>query len=321
MSQGGDDFSDYETTTFDPGWTMTIAVIVICSLMNLSLPLLLRFGKYWEERRTMSSNTANEGDDSPAGDLSNVDVNRNTSDISSPNHVPSSAASAVSESHSTTTRSVVSYASISQIASDVMNVRTKKGHHQRHHHIQTEKWAQTVDEESTNQPLKYYPGSRLIEFDDNSACPSVMSQLDQDAVSAHDAIDAQEGSPYKNNTMEQNASGWQRLVEIAAWEFEMKRITALAIPYGIQGISAGVFELINVAFIGNFVGVREANVYVVVAILLEFTATLTYGFIEGKATSDINLRAFVHRFILIFCYFQLWLFSALKLMERGTICW
>jgi hypothetical protein len=337
MALGGDDyFSGYEITTFDPGWTVTIVVIVLCSLMNLSLPLLLRIGKYWEDRRTISSNTASAGDHSPAGFLLNVDfnanlnrsnsnrdlygnlnrsnsdlyanLNRSTSDLSIspkkgrrfglPNPSYAASASVVSESHSTTGRSVVSFSDISQIAWNVLDVKVKKGKHQRYHHHQTEKWAQTVDEESRNKPLGY-PDGRLIEFDDTSVCPSVMSKLDQDAVSVHDAVDAQEGSPSQNITIE-NASGWQRLVEIAEWEFEMKRMGSLAVPYTIQGITEGVFQMINVSVIGNFIGVREANAYVVVTILLEFTATLTYGFGEGKVTFDINIniniRAFVHRF-------------------------
>ena len=113
---------------------------------------------------------------------------------------------------------------------------------------------------------------------------SVLSQLDQDAVSIRDAIDAQDGTyavehrPYE----EYPSSNWDRLLEVVEWDFEMARMSALTIPYSIQGIAEGIFQIITVAIIGNFIGVREANAYVVVTILLEFTAAFTYGFGEGK---------------------------------------
>jgi Na+-driven multidrug efflux pump len=74
----------------------------------------------------------------------------------------------------------------------------------------------------------------------------------------------------------------QRVIEITDWDSETKRLVSLAIPFSIQGCVEGVFQTLNVAAIGNFVGTKEANAYVVVTILLEFTNTFNYGFSEGK---------------------------------------
>lgn len=115
-----------------------------------------------------------------------------------------------------------------------------------------------------------------------------MSILDQDAVSVRDAVDAQDGqilgdiAGQKLLEHDEPSSLWQQFLEIADWDTESKRLAVLTIPYTIQGCTEGLFQTINVAVIGHFLGVMPANAYVVVTILLEFSQTVTYGFGEGK---------------------------------------
>lgn len=117
----------------------------------------------------------------------------------------------------------------------------------------------------------------------SSACSkSVMSNLDHDAVSVQDAIDAHDGGAVLLEKDEPPSSLWGQFLDIVDWETESKRLAKLTIPFTIQGCSEGVFQIVNVSVIGHFVGVMEANAYVVVTILVEFSATLTYGFAEGK---------------------------------------
>lgn len=78
---------------------------------------------------------------------------------------------------------------------------------------------------------------------------------------------------------------WHQILEIVDWDSESKRLADLTIPYTIQGCTRGLFQTINVAIIGHSLGVMEANAYVVVATLLEFSQTITYGFGEGKKTA------------------------------------
>jgi hypothetical protein len=82
--------------------------------------------------------------------------------------------------------------------------------------------------------------------------------------------------------LEEPYSLWHQILEIVDWDSESKRLADLTIPYTIQGCTQGLFQTINVAIIGHSLGVMEANAYVVVATLLEFSQTITYGFGEGK---------------------------------------
>jgi hypothetical protein len=275
MSSENQDFSDYETTTFDPGWTFTAVVVTICILLNLSLPLVVRIGRSLEKRwglHSSPSNTSSDGE-SPA------EEQEQDAEMSAPSSVasvygtprmstPSSAASVVSDTPSGTS------AYISHIASAVLDVGPTKFHHR---HAAERRLAQ-MDHNEDNI------GNPVNDIDDNhSVCMSVLSKLDQDAVSVKDAVDALEGYPSKDDVAKQH--WWERFIEIAEWDFEMKRIASLAVPFSIQGATEGVFQIVNVAILGNLLGVREANAYVVVTILLEFTTTLNYGFSEGMYNS------------------------------------
>jgi hypothetical protein len=302
------DFSYYETTTVDPGWTLTIVVIIICLLLNSSLPFLVRFGKAWDKRRatecTSSKGTCEGGSPSEESHARNAGT-RNESfspeitssprkiPLGSPYNVPSGAASVVSEAHSSSAISVASSTYISQIASVVLNARPRKkrNHHYHHHyhHYQhqhgVERRTREPDEDSRKLSIKAQP-TQAYEMDDSSVCKSVMSMLDLDAVSVQDAIDAQEGSPYQKPSM-QKLKGWQQIIEIADWDSEMQRLGTLSIPYVIAGATEGFFQIINVAIIGHLLGVKEANAYMSVTILLEFTSVFTYGFTEGMCCTSI----------------------------------
>jgi hypothetical protein len=300
MELENQDFSDYEPMTYDPGWTFTAVVVAICILLNLSLPLVVRIGKSLEKRwgfHASPSNTSNEGE-SPAEEQeqdAEIDDSRRLRDYSNSSQsptsdksnsprktpisslritilpystsrmsAPSSAASVVSDTPSATS------AYMSHITSAVLDAGPTNFHHR---HAAERRLAQ-MDHNEDNI------GYSVNDIDDNrSVCMSVLSKLDQDAVSVKDAVDALEGYPSKDDVAKQH--WWERFIEIAEWDFEMKRIASLAVPFSIQGAAQGVFQILNVAILGKLLGVREANAYVVVTILLEFTATLNYGFSEG----------------------------------------
>ena len=72
------------------------------------------------------------------------------------------------------------------------------------------------------------------------------------------------------------------LQTICSWDVELKRLLNLAIPFGLQGFTDGLFGLVVVAVIGHFLGPRPANAYIVVAMLTDLTNTLNRGFYEGN---------------------------------------
>jgi hypothetical protein len=303
--------TDYEITTYDPGWTLTIRVIVACIILNLCLPIFLRLADYCDKRRlrkqhpcspTSTCDTtrlndlpseeepASAKENSPSSDRLKGNSSARDTSGSARKGVAFSPGTKVSDARSSApsifsdhdsvapAMSVVSSTYISQIASAVLDARpTKLGQHDYHHHRRAVRRHLMKEEEELR---KKQLGETKNEDDDSSVCPSLMSNLDEDAVSVQDAVDAEEGS-VPHNSMK-GLTGWERMLEVADWDYEMKSIVSLTIPYTIQGVSNGVFSTLNVAVIGHFVGVREANAYIIVNILVGFTNTLTDGFTGGK---------------------------------------
>jgi hypothetical protein len=74
---------------------------------------------------------------------------------------------------------------------------------------------------------------------------------------------------------------FEELYKICSWDVELKRLLTLAIPFGLQGFTDGLFGLVVVAVIGHFLGPRPANAYIVVAMLTDLTNTINRGFYEG----------------------------------------
>ena len=87
-------------------------------------------------------------------------------------------------------------------------------------------------------------------------------------------------------------NGFNRLVELAHWDSEMKALWNLSRPFATQAFIEGFFDLLCVGIIGHVFGAKEANAYVVVMILNKLTNFVNYGFYEGKFESGAMGQAF-----------------------------
>ena len=289
MALNNETFTSYEPTTEDPGWSFTVIVIVICVLVNCSLPILVKFSESRERRRKThkaeSINAAN-------GHVPNtLDRESDVSKHQMPSSTPSSVSGAAMSTFSV--RSNVSSSVLEQVASSILDGRPRT-HGQKMRVRYKKKNPPIPMQQSGEEGLK----SEKLVLDDTSSIKSVMSTLEQDAVSIQDAIDAKDGYLISGDhvpvLLEQDSPSnlWEQFLEIADWDAESKRLTSLTIPYTIQGITEGVFQILNLAIIGHYLGVMESNAYVVVTILLEFSGMVTYGFGEGKQRSESTIRQF-----------------------------
>lgn len=74
------------------------------------------------------------------------------------------------------------------------------------------------------------------------------------------------------------AAAFDRLLEIADWDKEMKRIVSLAVPFSLAAASTGAFETVRVALVANFIGTNAVAAYTIVLILLGLTFEACQGF-------------------------------------------
>ena len=124
-------------------------------------------------------------------------------------------------------------------------------------------------------------------FDDHSvAAPSVMSGLDADAISVKDAVDA--ASAIFDDKTDRNriypetywTSKFNKLLDIVAFDYEMKKFTKLAAHYSFQSIVSDILGIVEIAAMGRYVGVQAVGAYIVVSTVTGFTGCITTGFYE-----------------------------------------
>jgi len=72
-----------------------------------------------------------------------------------------------------------------------------------------------------------------------------------------------------------------RLLSIAEWDYETRRIYKLGFPFFLQALLEGAAEFGRVAIIGRLLGTKELAAYVIVDLLISFTSEVLGGIHES----------------------------------------
>jgi hypothetical protein len=293
-----EDFSNYVEDTVDPGWVWTVGITIACIIINGSVPCLVRLAKRWDGRKqkqqviidipdqivTSQSECSSEAPRGHEG-APTVRIN-NTGDG---NDNTKSNYSVVSLSGVSTTSSAM-LSHISSVLDGRPASKKRRLRHADNNRLQAR--LQLLND------LKDDDDDDIDNKDERENQPtspiSLLGVMDQDQVSENDAIDAK---PPAHNTAKAHhepskeivplfgkrfiLDGVDKLIDIADWDKEMKRVWWLAKPFTIQAFLESLFAIVELALIGKLLGVREANAYITVTILSEFTNTINYGFPES----------------------------------------
>ncbi len=162
----------------------------------------------------------------------------------------------------------------------------------------------------------------------SEAAPSILSKLDADAISVRDAVDAGGHlEPQKFNfERDRSHSGgrWsstvERLMEAVDFDKEMKKFLGLAGHYSIQGILSEILSIVEIAFMGRFLGVRAVSAYIVVATITGFTGTITTGFYECAGVLIPQANG-ARNNILVGRYMQLAMIGYMVTVLPGALFW
>ena len=306
MSQENQSYIGYKPTVNDPGHGLTAWTVFVCILVYCSLPLWLRLASRWDQykARKLASNETTKGnvlqdDGSVLGKASsfsssssspapvnealtwqNVFLHQLANNTSYRGHESRSISSRsfTSDNGARSTGSKKSIASSSSLVSMVASTVLSGGDRRRvgKNRSHTAPWYYHVVQSHVTQP----PVNALDDVH-TSDKQSDVNILDDDSVNPGNSI-----STFQKVIEEEDPDNslWNQFLDIVDWDDESKRLMALTIPYTLQICTQGLFQMVNVAIIGNYVGVRQANAFVVVVVLLEFSGTLTYGFGEAIGT-------------------------------------
>ena len=79
-------------------------------------------------------------------------------------------------------------------------------------------------------------------------------------------------------------SYFDRIIALSEWDFEMRKVVRLCLPFAIQAFFTGMLDVMTVAVIGNFLGTKEVSAYVVVGMFLSLTNEFVGGFWNAITT-------------------------------------
>jgi hypothetical protein len=138
---------------------------------------------------------------------------------------------------------------------------------------------------------------RLDDDNVSVASKSVMSDLEDTALAPNDAIDARAAVILNEKAdMEGDgefdlccgdhawwspsmiANGFDRLLTIAEWDREMKRIIKLAIPFSLGAVAKGIFNTIQVGLVAHYLGTESVAAFTIVDLILGLTQEFFGGF-------------------------------------------
>jgi len=142
-------------------------------------------------------------------------------------------------------------------------------------------------------------GSAISDFD-----PSLLPPLDENMISPNDAADANDPGTYNLPKAEMAGdkdidfcsgkyawwrpamigAGFDRLINIAERDHEMKRIMKLCIPFSIARIIELTAESIEMALVAHFLGTDSLVAYALVDALLSLTFEFLSGILAAEST-------------------------------------
>eukprot|EP00543_Licmophora_paradoxa_P007576 CAMPEP_0202453496 /NCGR_PEP_ID=MMETSP1360-20130828/11460_1 /ASSEMBLY_ACC=CAM_ASM_000848 /TAXON_ID=515479 /ORGANISM="Licmophora paradoxa, Strain CCMP2313" /LENGTH=743 /DNA_ID=CAMNT_0049072605 /DNA_START=9 /DNA_END=2240 /DNA_ORIENTATION=+ len=134
--------------------------------------------------------------------------------------------------------------------------------------------------------------------------PSILSGLEDHMITPADAADADDPGVYNLPKVEMEGdtevdlccgkNAWyrptmigmafDRLVALAEWNYEMRRIVKLAIPYALSGLIGGLFETVSVALVAHFLGTDAVAAFTIVDLVLGLSSEFFGGLLSTEGT-------------------------------------
>jgi hypothetical protein len=266
-----ENYDGYVARTVDPGASMLIGTILVCAILLASLPCLLSITKRWKRRRAFfayKSENRKQGstDDVKKSETSTLDPNALVG-TTKPKEDDENSVSSIHSKVSVRT-------GVSGTASAILNLILDSAPHggpnPRKNHLLLVQRDQMLE---TQAQFERSPVGEEMEATSADGNGSVLGKLDHDAVSVQDAVDASnalndtagKSSERKPHCFSRTywARTFNKLLIIAEFDYESKRICKLGTPFIIQGLIGGIAEAVSVALIGRLLGTNALSAYIV----------------------------------------------------------
>jgi MatE len=137
-------------------------------------------------------------------------------------------------------------------------------------------------------------------LDNISAKCDIMSPLSGDAITPLDTVSNHGGDDDKSSVMtgdkhsavptvlrykyrvgRRRKSCCTKLLEVADWDTDSRRLCSLAFIYAGQGLVSEFFSILKIALMSHYMGIREVNAKIITNTLYSFTGILVNGFTDA----------------------------------------
>jgi hypothetical protein len=286
-AEGDDDgFIGYVETTNDPGAVMLVATVLTCIALVAILPLLVYFGKRCHKKEEEGADRAGTSDENTAAAADSPQVSKGPSDGGQKDEE--------GEDESVNSADTGMSDSVHSVASAVMGAildasprtgpapRRRKRYHE----------AQYMASESLGVKGEWADmdgGSVATSSVGEGSLSMNQDQLSNMSVKAPSSIKGKDPLAQPEDDVEEwkpscIERSWNKMLIIAEWDYEMKRICRLGTPFVIEALLEGITEAARVAIIGKLIGTKELSAYVVVDLLVGLTTQFFGGFQDALTT-------------------------------------
>lgn len=284
-----DDFDGYVETSVDPGPVVLIATVIICALMLAILPILVASDQAYQRRKRQKDNASEPSNKSDAHevrvrsndifDISSIVFStyllfQNQGDRVDDRH--DGAAIKAGESGLPLDSHPRSGVNVTRAHGGTTKAESREQQRQRHDEARRKPIGpEGIDVELTEDG-SVSNQSALFQLDDNEGAIRHPIDAGNGLDARHDKKDCQDDIPFWK------PAAWgpifDSLLVVAEYDYEMKRIVKLALPFVGQALIEGLTVAVNVALVGRFVSTRAMAAYVGVDMLIGLSASFLSGF-------------------------------------------
>jgi Na+-driven multidrug efflux pump len=310
---GEEGFTDYVNDSMDPGNSIFIATVIFSCLLIALLPCIVAVGQRFVKHEDFPGETESAREQRPKDSASDL---RERKDESSDDESISDRGANGGEDDGDSSTS--SRGGAESVASALINVLLATSPHggpikrRNQMHILHREMEIEHEEDEDKQSV---------------ASHSVLGPLSHDEVSIRDAVDARHAVHQDAIDLmigdAQEGSWIDRLMVIAEWDYETRRILKLGLPFVMQALLIGTMETVRVALIGKLISTKALSAYVIVNMLVGMSNAFLKGFQDACTTLcsqavGVGNKTLAGQYIqiatllYIFCYipiFLLWTFT------------
>lgn len=293
--KGSDGYQDYIPTAKDPGPSMLIATLLVCFISLALLPCLYSISNKRLQRRRVSEQPSTSMDSSGIEQPATAQQQQQSRLSSEQERQPGKASSASPDNGAANDRAVPRHPEPGATISDD-DGGPRANNLPRRRARKARRAAHQKEEQNENNGDGAMVACSTGQGGRDDSMSSAPGRLD-DAMGNRDAMGSRESSfsrdardfmedkepATKQSCCSRISSAFHKLLIIAEWNDESRRICKLGVPYVTEEVVEGISDLARTAIVGQFISTPALEVWLIVDSIVGLFTGFLDGYIEALA--------------------------------------